>query len=164
VAFIFEDGQRARSRHLTWRCCNWEDSLRAYFPVLEWTIQAAFSKKIAPQVNPPGRVPLHAGKRMPNSPVILSGIRWEDHSPAIPPTSGTMEILAMKKQSLAGASWLRGGYFRCGLAAALFLECNGYQFQATEEEAVLETLALAAGGSGAAEFTAWLEKNCVVIS
>ncbi len=57
------------------------------------------------------------------------------------------------------------GNKRSGLmAAALFLECNGYKFQAPEEEAVLETLALAAGESGAAEFAAWLAKNCVPVT
>ncbi len=45
------------------------------------------------------------------------------------------------------------------VAAALFLETNGYGFQAPEEEAVLQTLALAAGESSEPEYAAWLEKN-----
>jgi len=54
------------------------------------------------------------------------------------------------------------GNKRSGLmAAALFLESNGYVFEAPEEEAVLQTLALAADGIGAAEFSAWLSKSCV---
>lgn len=54
------------------------------------------------------------------------------------------------------------GNKRSGLmAAALFLESNGWIFQAPEEEAVLETLALAAGAIDAVEFAAWLEKSCV---
>ena len=54
------------------------------------------------------------------------------------------------------------GNKRSGLmAAALFLESNGYVFQAPEEEAVLQTLALAADAIGAAEFSAWLSKSCV---
>ena len=54
------------------------------------------------------------------------------------------------------------GNKRSGLmAAALFLESNGYVFQAPEEEAVLQTLALAADAIGAAEFSAWLAKTCV---
>jgi len=54
------------------------------------------------------------------------------------------------------------GNKRSGLmAAALFLESNGYVFEAPEEEAVLQTLALAADGIGAAEFSAWLAKSCV---
>ncbi len=47
------------------------------------------------------------------------------------------------------------------VAAALFLETNGFRFQALEEEAVLETLALAAGESTETAFAAWLEKNSV---
>ena len=54
------------------------------------------------------------------------------------------------------------GNKRSGLmAAALFLESNGYVFQAPEEEAVLQTLALAADDIGAAEFSGWLAKSCV---
>ena len=54
------------------------------------------------------------------------------------------------------------GNKRSGLmAAALFLESNGYVFQAPEEEAVLQTLALAADVIGAPEFSAWLDKSCV---
>lgn len=47
------------------------------------------------------------------------------------------------------------------VAAALFLETNGFRFQAPEEEAVLETLALAAGESTESAYAAWLEKNSV---
>jgi len=47
------------------------------------------------------------------------------------------------------------------VAAALFIEANGYLFQASEEEAVLETLALAAGKSTEADYAAWLAKNSV---
>lgn len=55
------------------------------------------------------------------------------------------------------------GNKRSGLmAAALFLESNGYIFQAPEEEAVLQTLALAADAIGAAEFSAWLASSCVL--
>ncbi len=54
------------------------------------------------------------------------------------------------------------GNKRSGLmAAALFLESNGYVFETPEEEAVLQTLALAADAIGAAEFSAWLAKSCV---
>jgi len=54
------------------------------------------------------------------------------------------------------------GNKRSGLmAAALFLESNGYVFQAPEEEAVLQTLALAADDIGAGEFSGWLAKSCV---
>jgi death-on-curing protein len=48
------------------------------------------------------------------------------------------------------------------MAAALFLESNGFVFQAPEEEAVLQTLALAADAIGADEFSAWLARACVL--
>lgn len=46
------------------------------------------------------------------------------------------------------------------MAAALFLEVNGLSFQAPEEEAVLQTLALAAGEVGKKEYATWLKKSC----
>ncbi|MCC5790221.1 MAG: type II toxin-antitoxin system death-on-curing family toxin [Opitutales bacterium] len=52
------------------------------------------------------------------------------------------------------------GNKRSGLmAAALFLETNGQMFTASEEEAVLQTLALAAGEIGASEYGKWLKAN-----
>jgi death-on-curing protein len=47
------------------------------------------------------------------------------------------------------------------MAAYVFLGANGWSLEATEEEAVLETLALAAGESTEADYTAWLAKNSV---
>ncbi len=46
------------------------------------------------------------------------------------------------------------------MAAALFLESNGWDFNAPEEEAVLQTLALAAGETTAADHAAWLARSC----
>ncbi|MFM8706294.1 MAG: type II toxin-antitoxin system death-on-curing family toxin [Planctomycetia bacterium] len=46
------------------------------------------------------------------------------------------------------------------LAAAVFLEANGVRFFATEEDAVVQTLGLAAGAITARDFAAWLEKVC----
>lgn len=46
------------------------------------------------------------------------------------------------------------------LAAALFLESNGESFQATEEDVVIKTLALAAGAIGEAEYAVWLRESC----
>lgn len=40
-----------------------------------------------------------------------------------------------------------------------FLERNGWQFHGSEAEAVLNTLALAAGELDEAGFAAWLEAN-----
>ncbi|MFM8830198.1 MAG: type II toxin-antitoxin system death-on-curing family toxin [Spartobacteria bacterium] len=47
------------------------------------------------------------------------------------------------------------------IAAALFIETNGYRFQAPEEEAVLETLALAAGETSEEAYATWLERSSV---
>ncbi|MES2476617.1 MAG: type II toxin-antitoxin system death-on-curing family toxin [Verrucomicrobiota bacterium] len=53
------------------------------------------------------------------------------------------------------------GNKRSGLmAAALFLEINGWKFNAPEEEAVLQTLALAAGEVDADGYADWLRDSC----
>lgn len=53
------------------------------------------------------------------------------------------------------------GNKRAGLMAAyLFLGANGLELDAPEEEAVVQTLALAAGEIGAEEFAAWLAESC----
>ena len=44
------------------------------------------------------------------------------------------------------------------LAAALFLEANGIRFNGSERDAVIQTLALAAGESTLQDFSAWLER------
>jgi death-on-curing protein len=44
-------------------------------------------------------------------------------------------------------------------AAALFLELNGYQFSASEADAVIQTLALAVGELDEAGYAAWLRAN-----
>ncbi len=49
------------------------------------------------------------------------------------------------------------------VAAALFIEANGFSFRATEEEAVLQTLALAAGECAEADYAAWLARNSVEV-
>lgn len=46
------------------------------------------------------------------------------------------------------------------MAAAMFLEINGYTFQCPEEQAVLHTLALAAGEATPDEYAAWLRDHC----
>ena len=45
------------------------------------------------------------------------------------------------------------------VAAALFLESNGMDFIAPEEDAVLQTLALAAGEIGAEQYGEWLARS-----
>ena len=52
------------------------------------------------------------------------------------------------------------GNKRIGFAvAALFLELNGYRFQAAEAEVVVRTLALAAGADTEADNAVWLKAN-----
>jgi death-on-curing protein len=43
--------------------------------------------------------------------------------------------------------------------AVLFLELNGYRFQAPEADAVVRTLALAAGAMSEAAYAEWLKAN-----
>lgn len=45
------------------------------------------------------------------------------------------------------------------ITAVTFLELNGQRFQATEAEAAVHTLALAAGEMSEKEFAAWLKEN-----
>lgn len=53
------------------------------------------------------------------------------------------------------------GNKRCGLvAAALFLEANGVRFSPTEEDAVVQMLALASGSITAEVFARWLARAC----
>ena len=55
-----------------------------------------------------------------------------------------------------------GGNRRVGfMAAYTFLGINGYRLEGPEEEAVLQTLALAAGELDAEGYAAWLERSCV---
>ena len=45
------------------------------------------------------------------------------------------------------------------IVAVVFLELNGYRLEATEVDAALRTLALAAGEMSEAEYAAWLKSN-----
>lgn len=45
------------------------------------------------------------------------------------------------------------------IVAVVFLELNGYAFQASEVDATLQTLALAAGEVSEAAYSAWLKAN-----
>ncbi len=47
------------------------------------------------------------------------------------------------------------------MAAYIFLGANGWELDATEEEAVERTLALAAGAIGETDYTEWLERTSV---
>lgn len=50
------------------------------------------------------------------------------------------------------------------LAAALFLEANGFRLEATEESALLNTLQLAAGEITAADYAAWLAATAMPVA
>ena len=49
------------------------------------------------------------------------------------------------------------------MAAYIFLGINGLDLDAPEEEAVVQTLALAAGDGDAAQFARWLKEKCLPI-
>lgn len=49
------------------------------------------------------------------------------------------------------------------MAAYTFLGVNGFRLEAPEEQAVLRTLALAAGEIGAEEYAAWLRESCSAV-
>lgn len=52
------------------------------------------------------------------------------------------------------------GNKRIGFAVAvLFLELNGYRFQASEADAAIQTLAMAAGDLDESQYAAWLKDN-----
>lgn len=52
------------------------------------------------------------------------------------------------------------GNKRIGFAvAAVFLEINGYRLLASEADAVVQTLALAAGAMNETDYSAWLKAN-----
>ncbi len=101
----------------------------------------------------------------------LSGIR--DESLLDSALNRPKHLLAYGKPSIfqMAASYAHGivknhpfldGNKRAGfIAAALFIETNGFRFQAPEEEAVLETLALAAGETSEEAYAAWLERTSV---
>ena len=101
----------------------------------------------------------------------LSGIR--DESLLNSAINRFKHIFAYGKPSISqmAASYAHGivknhpfldGNKRAGfIAAALFIETNRYRFQAPEEEAVLETLALAAGETSEESYATWLERNSV---
>lgn len=50
------------------------------------------------------------------------------------------------------------------MAAYTFLGLNGFRLNAPEEEAVVYTLALAAGELDAEAYSKWLERSCLPVS
>ena len=71
-----------------------------------------------------------------------------------------IEEAAALWESLAQNHPFLDGNKRTGFVLGVcFLERNGFEFHATEAEAVLRTLALAAGEMGEAEFAQWMKAN-----
>ena len=76
------------------------------------------------------------------------------------PKSSLPELAASYSYGIARNHPFFDGNKRSALLAAIvFLEINGLKFIATEEEAALETLALAAGERTEEEYSSWLSKN-----
>jgi death-on-curing protein len=76
-------------------------------------------------------------------------------------TPGLLALAAAYAEGIVKNHPFFDGNKRAGfMVAYTFLAANGWQLEAPEEEAVLQTLALAAGAIGAEEYSAWLEKSC----
>lgn len=72
------------------------------------------------------------------------------------------ELAASYSEGLVKNYPFLDGNKRAGfMAAYIFLGINGLELNAPEEEAVLQTLALAASEITAADFAVWLERNCL---
>lgn len=73
---------------------------------------------------------------------------------------GPTEMAAAYAEGIVKNHPFLDGNKRSGfMAAALFLETNGFNFIAPEEEAVVFTLALAAGELDAFAYAGWLERS-----
>lgn len=74
---------------------------------------------------------------------------------------GLFELAAAYAEGIVKNHPFFDGNKRAGfMAAYTFLAANSWQLEAPEEEAVLQTLALAAGAIGAEEYSPWLAKSC----
>ena len=80
-------------------------------------------------------------------------------------TYGKPDLFAMAASYAAGLvrnHQFVDGNIRIGLTTAiLFLELNGFYFNATEVDATLQTLALAASELPEEAYARWLKSNCV---
>jgi len=76
-------------------------------------------------------------------------------------TPNTFDLAAAYAHGIVESHPFLDGNKRAGfMAAYTFLGINGYQLVAPEEEAVLQTLALAAGEFDADGYAAWLAHSC----
>jgi death-on-curing protein len=72
--------------------------------------------------------------------------------------ASTFELAACYAHGIVKNHPFVDGNKRTGfVAAALFLEANGFSLRAPEEEAVVQTLGLASGAIGEADYAAWLK-------
>ena len=77
-------------------------------------------------------------------------------------TPSTFELAASYAHGIVKNYPFLDGNKRAGFVAAYtFLGINGFRLEAPEEDAVLQTLALAAGEQDADGYAAWLERSCV---
>jgi death-on-curing protein len=73
----------------------------------------------------------------------------------------TFHLAAVYAHGLVKNHPFMDGNKRIGLMTAyIFLGINGYELDAPEEQAVVQTLALAAGDVAEAEYAEWLERSC----
>lgn len=77
------------------------------------------------------------------------------------PTPTLFQMAAAYAHGIAkNHPFLDGNKRTAFLSAALFLEVNGCVFKASEEQAALHTLALAAGEESEAKYAGWLQESC----
>jgi death-on-curing protein len=77
-------------------------------------------------------------------------------------TPSTFQLAASYAHGIVKNHPFLDGNKRAGFVAAYtFLGINGFRLEAPEEDAVLQTLALAAGEQDADGYAAWLERSCV---
>jgi death-on-curing protein len=77
-------------------------------------------------------------------------------------TPSTFQLAASYAHGIVKKHPFLDGNKRAGFVAAYtFLGINGFRLEAPEEDAVLQTLALAAGEQDADGYAAWLERSCV---
>lgn len=76
-------------------------------------------------------------------------------------TPSTFELAACYAHGIVKNHPFLDGNKRAGFVAAYtFLGINGFRLEAPEEDAVLQTLALAAGETGPDDYAAWLARSC----
>ncbi len=92
--------------------------------------------------------------------LLRSALAKPRHRQAYDDEAGIAKLAAAYAAGIiANHPFVDGNKRTAFVAAALFVELNGYRFVASEEEAAEIVLALAAGKLGETEFAAWLGAN-----